>query len=86
MESRSFYWTAIRTVFISIIFLSYVVPVFGQNWMPGYNYRKKITINKAKVSGAVNLINFPVLVTLKSTDFQYLTGRCTGNKLSGSNG
>ena len=58
----------------------------AQSWLPGYNYRKKITINKAMVSGNVDLQDFQLLVVLEHSDLRYVAGACTGNKLSGTKG
>jgi hypothetical protein len=58
----------------------------AQIWMPGYNYRKKITINKVKVQGAVNMIDFPVLISFTSTDLIFVPGLCIGNKVSSTQG
>jgi hypothetical protein len=54
----------------------------AQSWMPGYNYRKKITIVKTQVSGSINLTDFPVLISFTSEDLKFLTTSCSGNKLS----
>jgi hypothetical protein len=60
--------------------------VSAQSWMAGYNYRKRITINKAQVAGAVNLIDFPVLISITDPDLVYLTSQCNTNKLSSGQG
>lgn len=60
--------------------------VKAQAWLPGYNYRKKITINKALVSGNVNLEHFQLLVALEDPDLRYVAANCVENKLSGTRG
>jgi|GEM_PF-911738 len=60
--------------------------VSAQAWLPGYNYRKKITINKAMVSGTSNLAQFQLLVALEDQDLRYVAANCSGNKISGSKG
>jgi hypothetical protein len=86
MTTRVFTAVAIRFFFSVFFALIFGGALRAQNWMAGYNYRKKVTINKSKVSGTVNLTNFPVLVALTSSDLQYLPGRCSGNKISGPMG
>ncbi len=49
----------------------------------GYGYYKTITINSAQVSGAVNLIDFPLLVSFTDPD---LATTANGGKLQSSNG
>lgn len=53
--------------------------------MPGYNFRKKITLKKDSVFGNVNLADFPVLVEIVDADLQYHSGRCE-NKISSPKG
>jgi hypothetical protein len=60
--------------------------VSAQTWMSGFNYRKRITINKAQVSGAVNLINFQVLISITDPDLKYLVGQCNDNRLTSPTG
>ena len=55
---------------------------FAQSWMPGFNFRKRISINKDQVSGSVNLLNFPVLISITDADLRYVKGQCHSNKLS----
>jgi hypothetical protein len=60
--------------------------VSAQSWMPGFNYRKSISINKAQVSGAVGLIDFPVLVSLTDPDLRFLIAQCNANKIVSAGG
>jgi hypothetical protein len=60
--------------------------VHAQSWIAGYNYRKKITINKTQVLGKVNFTDFPVLITLISSDLKFIPALCNANKLSAING
>lgn len=71
-------------LFLLLVFTGFQVS--AQAWLPGYNYRKKITIHKEFVAGAVNLENFPLLVALEDPDLRYVAGDCSGNKISGSKG
>jgi len=81
---------SVSTLYKFTLFLVLFIFMYGacvaQIWMPGYNYRKKITINKLKVQGAVNLIDFPVLISLTSPDLIFVPGLCIGNKLSNTRG
>lgn len=42
--------------------------VLAQSWLNGYNYRKKITIDKSRIKGNVNLVDFPFLITVVDPD------------------
>lgn len=74
----------ILLLFLLIIGMLPTVCVSAQSWLPGYNYRKSISINKAQVSGAVALVDFPILISLTDPDLKYLVGQCNNNKLSNS--
>lgn len=49
-------------------------PAHAQAWMQGYNFRKKIAVDKSKVPGALNLHNFNVLIELESLELKYALG------------
>ncbi len=69
-----------------LMFVFTALQLHAQAWLPGYNYRKKITINKSLVGGTVDLLNFQLLVALEDADLRYHAGDCGTNKLSGSKG
>ena len=48
-------------------------------WLSGYTTRKKITIDQTKVDSA--LVNFPVFVKLRSTNFDFTLTTDTGNDI-----
>ncbi|MBI2673814.1 MAG: DUF2341 domain-containing protein [Candidatus Zambryskibacteria bacterium] len=50
---------------------------------PGYNERKKITIDRTEVSGSSALVNFPVLISLTNNDLKTIAN---GGKVANSNG
>lgn len=52
--------------------------VCAQAWMPGYEYRCKITINKSKVAAVANadLLEFPVLIELENEAFVFREAAC----------
>lgn len=62
--------------------------VFAQSWMPGYEFRKKITFDKTKIEGdfigsapkvELDVPDFPVLVELQDEAFKYRTvSSCDG--------
>ena len=54
----------------------------AQSWLPGFNFRKRISIRKDQVSGSVNLLNYPVLISITDPDLRYVQGQCNTNKLS----
>jgi len=55
-------------------------------WLTGYSYRKKITIDQTKVDA--DLVDFPVLVKLTSTNFDFAKALSTGYdiRFTGSDG
>lgn len=77
-------------IFIQLILmLLFLLPgkeAMGQGWLPGYNYRKKITVNKSMVSGSLNLADFPLLIALEDPALSYVAGRCSGNYISSTKG
>lgn len=75
-----------RILNLFLLLVLAVSQVSAQAWLPGYNYRKKITINKTLVSGTVNLEQFQLLVSLEDPDLRYVAANCSGNKISGSKG
>nr|WP_068888042.1 DUF2341 domain-containing protein [Pedobacter panaciterrae] len=71
---RSILFTCILSLFVFSV-------VSAQSWMDGYNYRKKITIDKNKVAiGASppyqDFVDFPVLITFEDADLIYANGAC----------
>jgi hypothetical protein len=44
----------------------------GESRFSGFNWRKKITLNKTIFSGIETLINFPLLVSLKDPDLRHI--------------
>lgn len=80
----------LRLVFTCILSLFLFAAVSAQSWMNGYNYRKKITIDKSKVSADasppyVDLADFPVLIELEDDDLKHVIGHC-GNKIQNMEG
>ncbi len=75
----------LKTV-LGLLFTFTGFQLYAQAWLPGYNYRKKITVNKAMVDGAVDLQNFQLLVALEDPDLRYVASACQDNKISGSKG
>jgi len=64
-----------RIFFILLIsFLVFLGSHSSYAQLPGYNFRKLITIDNTKVSGTSNLTDFPVLINITDTDL-----RTTGN-------
>jgi len=84
------YNVLLRLAFTCILSLFLAVPASAQTWMNGYNYRKKITIDKSKVAVAVlssykDLVDFPVLIVLEDDDLKHISGYC-GNKIQNIEG
>jgi len=80
----------LRLVFTLILSVFAFVSVSAQSWMNGYNYRKKITIDKNKVaadalSPYIDLVDFPVLIELEHNDLKHIGGYC-GNKVQNIEG
>jgi hypothetical protein len=76
----------LQIVAMMFVMLFACMEVTAQSWLPGYNYRKKITIKKALVAGTLDLLNFQLLVSLEDADLTYLPGRSIGNKISSTKG
>nr|WP_294870655.1 LamG-like jellyroll fold domain-containing protein [uncultured Pedobacter sp.] len=80
----------LRLVFTCILSFFLVIAASAQSWMNGYNYRKKITIDKNKVAVAVlssykDLVDFPVLIELEDDDLKHVSEYC-GNKIQNIEG
>lgn len=82
METYSNFWT--RQILLFLLLLLAGSPALARSWMPGYNFRKKITIDKSKVSGTASLLNFPVLIVVQDAELRYI-GNCEG-RLKNSKG
>jgi hypothetical protein len=76
----------VQIVAMMFVMLFARMEVTAQSWLPGYNYRKKITIKKALVAGTLDLLDFQLLVSLTDADLAYIPGRSTGNKISSTKG
>lgn len=80
---------------IAALWLCFINDACAQEWMNGFSYRKKITVNKSKVqaieisAGASvlkqDLPNFPVLVEIQDDDLIHVPGAC-GNKMRNAEG
>jgi hypothetical protein len=80
---------------IAALWLCFAPEACAQEWMNGFSYRKKITVNKSKVqaieisAGASvlkqDLPNFPVLVEIQDDDLIHVPGAC-GNKMRNAEG
>lgn len=51
----------------------------NQDWLPGFDYRKKITIDNSFIDE--DLINFPLLVSLNNSNFDFSKTQETGNDI-----
>lgn len=72
MKRSSVFWTKRLAVFFFLI----VSGQYGlaQPWMQGYNFRKIITVDKSKVPGTSNLLNFNLLIELESVELKDMPG------------
>lgn len=80
---------------IAALLLCFVHDASAQEWLSGYSYRKKITVNKSTVqaieisAGASvvkqDLPNFPVLIEIEDDDLIHVPGAC-GNKMRNAEG
>ena len=73
------FFCAKRTVVAFCILLNWQ-SASAQAWMQGYNFRKKITINKSGIAGASNLLKFNVLLELDLAGLQDKLGCGDGLK------
>jgi len=51
----------------------------NQDWLPGFTYRKKITIDNSLID--TNLNNFPILIKLNNSNFDFSKTQVTGNDI-----
>jgi hypothetical protein len=58
--------------------------VGAQVWMEGYNFRKKITVDKSKISGTSNFQNFNILIELEAADLKDILS-CSDELVESSN-
>jgi hypothetical protein len=77
LKNYSFFWSKQMILLIFAAVVSQLA--FAQSWMPGYNFRKKISINKSVVSGMVNLSSFPLLIEFEDPDLREALG-CGHNR------
>ncbi|HMI03178.1 MAG TPA: LamG-like jellyroll fold domain-containing protein [Pedobacter sp.] len=80
---------------IVALWLCFVHDACAQEWLNGYSYRKKITVNKSKVQAIEistgtsvlkqDLPNFPVLIEIQDDDLIHVPGVC-GNKMRNAEG
>ena len=85
-----------NTLFILLISLTYPNLGKAQSWMTGFSYRKKITIDKSKVTAKTvvysssnivhyDLVDFPVLVEITDKDLVFKDGAC-GSRIQNAEG
>ncbi len=55
----------------------------GQAQLPGYSFRKQLTIDDSKVSGTADLIDFPALISITDTDLRTILN---GGDVTSDNG
>jgi len=72
MLNIQFFWIKHFVVLLLVITTSQFVS--AQVWMQGYNFRKKITIDKSRIPGTSNLLNFNILIELDAADLKYSLG------------
>ena len=88
--------SSFKFVFTTLILCCQLADAYSQNWVSGYNYRRKISINKSKVTPTViiygqgnteklDLVNFPVMIEVNSDDLIHVPGSC-GNKIQNIEG
>ncbi|SDK71245.1 Concanavalin A-like lectin/glucanases superfamily protein [Pedobacter sp. ok626] len=68
----SIFW--FKRIVVLLLALTTYENVLGQAWMPSYNFRKKISIDKSMIQGGVNLLEFSVLIELEDRDLKQPTG------------
>lgn len=59
-----------RLFWTGILAGALIPAAYAADWPSGYTKRKAITINHTKVSGATNLVDFPVLVSLTDANLR----------------
>lgn len=74
------------TKFLKLILLHLVIIITTDilySQIPGYNFRKKFTIDNTQVSGSSDLTDFPILFSVTDTDFR---STANGGDVESSNG
>ena len=68
----------IKKLFLILTIISLIFPLSAStaNWLSGWTYRKEITIDATKIDA--DLTDFPVLVKLTSTNFDFSKVRSDG--------
>ena len=66
-----------------LVLLLGFLPTIANAWQQGYNFRKKITIPKAKVLVANDLTDFVFLLDLQDSTLRFNSGHCLSSKVSG---
>lgn len=74
-------FTGMMRLFVLLLVFLVGSEVFAQ--LPGYNYRKKYAVDNTQVSGATDLTNFPVLISLTDNDFRTVAN---GGNVTSANG
>ena len=55
-----------RAILILLLLFCFNLAAFSQSAVCSYKYRKRITIDPTKVSGPIDLTNFPLLISISS--------------------
>lgn len=80
--NHSFCRKFLKALLVSFFVFIYSTDVYAQ-WLPGYTYRKKITIQENKIPGTTALTNFPVLIDITDPHLKPCSG---GGYIENSNG
>lgn len=73
LEAYLSFWLK-NTLFLVLLLVTSGQFVCAQPWMQGYNFRKKITIDKSKIPGASNLRNFNLLIEVEVAELKEVLG------------
>lgn len=73
----------LQRLFVATTVLSLLAATAGAGWLSGYSYRKAVTIDADAVSGAADLADFPVLISLTDA---VLKSTAAGGKVTHTNG
>ncbi|MFH0756463.1 MAG: DUF2341 domain-containing protein [Bacteroidota bacterium] len=62
-----------KLAFLALLLSLFVIPEMNGQWLPGFGFRKQITIPEASVYGTGTHTNFPVLIEITDDDLRSIS-------------
>ena len=57
-----------KLILLTLLFSILLLPEVSGQWLPGYYYRKQITINESQIPAGPPLQDFPVMISIENDD------------------